>query len=47
MYRNLEKFYHIDYAFLSDDLLKNASLEIGLAKDWLALSDHMPLIVNI
>lgn len=47
MYRNLEKSYHIDYAFLSLDVLQKSFLEIGLAEDWLGLSDHMPLIINV
>lgn len=47
MYRRAAKPYHIDYAFLSEALLPNASIELGLSKDWLHHSDHVPLIVDI
>jgi exonuclease III len=47
MYRKREKSYHIDYAFLSEKLLKGAVCEIGDPVIWLEFSDHMPLIVNI
>jgi exonuclease III len=45
--RNQEKAYHIDYAFLSQNLLPNAILEIGAKEDWLELSDHMPILIKI
>ncbi|WP_027872722.1 endonuclease/exonuclease/phosphatase family protein [Spongiibacter marinus] len=44
--RKQEKPYHIDYVFLSDDLLHSASIEVGDYKDWIALSDHTPLITR-
>lgn len=47
MYRKLSKPYHIDYVFLSDDLLASSHLEVGKPETWLALSDHMPLKVDI
>lgn len=47
LHRKLEKPYHIDYAFLSKQLLDNAKLIIGQVEDWLEHSDHLPLIVNI
>lgn len=47
MHRQIEKPYHIDYAFLSKDLLGKASLEIGKPDDWLRYSDHMPIQINI
>ncbi|HYN54565.1 MAG TPA: endonuclease/exonuclease/phosphatase family protein [Methylotenera sp.] len=42
-----QKPYHIDYAFLSKDVLDRASLKIGAADDWLRHSDHMPLQITI
>jgi len=47
IYRRPDKSYHIDYAFLSEALLKGASLEVGAPAHWLEHSDHMPLIVHI
>ena len=48
MYRNKEKAYHIDYCFVSKDLLeKVSSVEVGSYEDWIKHSDHMPLIVDI
>lgn len=47
MYRKIGKPYHIDYAFLSADLLKFATCEIGDPLKWLETSDHMPLIIDI
>lgn len=42
---NLSFGHHIDYAFLSDSV--QADLRIGDSGDWLAHSDHMPLILDI
>jgi len=47
MHRNTEKPYHIDYSFLSQELLQDAALQIGIPQNWLAYSDHMPLIVDL
>jgi exonuclease III len=47
MYRRIDKPYHIDYAFLSKDVLDRANLEVGSADDWLRYSDHMPLQITI
>ena len=47
MNRKLARGYHIDYAFLSSDLLPRSTLELGLPADWLPHSDHMPLIVDM
>jgi exonuclease III len=47
MYRRTEKPYHIDYAFLSQQLLQGASMEIGDISLWLQFSDHMPLAIEI
>ncbi len=47
MYRKLDKPFHIDYTFLSKNLLGSSSLEIGEAEQWIKQSDHVPLIVTI
>lgn len=47
MHRNIEKPYHIDYAFLSQELLQSAALQIGMSQNWMEHSDHMPLIVDL
>lgn len=45
--RNIEKPYHIDYFFLSSQLLEKSQFEIADEKDWLIISDHMPLSMMI
>lgn len=47
MHRKIEKGYHIDYAFVPDDLLDTTRIEIGRPSDWLEHSDHMPLILDL
>lgn len=47
LHRKADKPYHIDYAFLSSDLLPSSKLSIGKREDWIACSDHMPLSVDI
>lgn len=47
MHRNIKKPYHIDYAFASSTLLSAANFSIGSPKDWISLSDHMPIILDI
>lgn len=47
MYRKLAKPYHIDYVFLSQDLLNSARLTIGQPDNWLEFSDHMPLFFEL
>lgn len=46
-YRKIDKPYHIDYAFCSSDLTEMANLAVGKFDDWIALSDHMPLILDL
>ena len=46
-YRDCKRPYHIDYAFLSSSLLKDAAMSIGAIESWLEHSDHMPLIIDI
>lgn len=45
--KNLKKPYHLDYCFASANLIGGkTSIEVGKHKDWLKLSDHMPLIIE-
>ena len=47
MYRHNHRPYHIDYCFVSEDLLdKLKSVEVGNYNDWIQYSDHVPLIVD-
>ena len=47
MYRHKEKPYHIDYCFVSQDILeKLISVEIGEYESWKLHSDHVPLVVT-
>ena len=47
MYRNMDKAYHVDYAFCSNDLMSQRPPEIGGPAYWLNFSDHMPLIFEV
>ncbi len=48
MYRKQEKPYHIDYCFVSADLLdKVTKVEIGTYENWTAHSDHSPINIDI
>lgn len=48
LYRNIEKSYHIDYAFVSQELITNGyNLQLGKPQDWIDKSDHVPLILDI
>lgn len=47
LHRKIEESYHIDYAFVSEDLISSSSMTIGEYKKWIELSDHMPIIVDI
>lgn len=47
MYRHQDKTYHLDYCFASLSCIgKSTSLTIGDFEEWIAFSDHMPLIVK-
>jgi len=47
MYRHKDKPYHIDYCFVSRDLLgKVRSVEIGGFDEWTKYSDHVPVVVT-
>jgi len=44
----IRKKYHIDYIFSSLNIIKNGfNLTIGNPKNWINLSDHVPLILDI
>jgi len=45
LHRNTKKAYHIDYAFVSSELMAG-SLIIGSPDEWLDYSDHMPLLIE-
>ncbi len=47
MQRKREKPYHIDYAFVSSDLLDGSSIEVGRPDQWLEFSDHMSLVIQL
>jgi len=48
MYRHQDKAYHIDYCFVSKDLLdKLQSVEVGEFELWNQYSDHVPVIVTL
>jgi hypothetical protein len=40
-------YFHLDYCMVSERLLPAASLSIPQMTEWLALSDHVPLILDI
>jgi len=46
--KNIAKQYHIDYFFGSQKFSeKLININVGSAKDWLELSDHMPILCEI
>jgi len=48
MYRKTEKPYHIDYCFASEKIINNGfDLSVGEASEWIELSDHTPIIIEI
>ncbi len=45
--RNIQKPYHIDYAFATEkNFSKIKMLEIGKKEQWLEWSDHMPVVIE-
>ena len=45
--RHKDKPYHIDFAFISGDLLRALqTVEIGEFEFWIKYSDHMPIILS-
>ncbi len=48
MYRKLDKPYHIDYCFASDSIIKSGfKILIDKADNWIDVSDHVPLIIEL
>jgi exonuclease III len=47
MHRNSDKPYHIDYAFIARSMMNGSIIKIGSPSEWLELSDHMPLVVEL
>jgi len=47
LYRQPERPYHLDHAFVPETVLDRTRLTIGDPDIWLQLSDHVPLIVDI
>ncbi|MEM7801687.1 MAG: endonuclease/exonuclease/phosphatase family protein [Chloroflexota bacterium] len=48
LYKNREKPYHLDYIFLSKRLAERQThFEVGRPSEWLAYSDHVPLVCEI
>ena len=47
LHRKEVKPYHIDYVFMSRDLLSCSAIELGNVNTWLSVSDHMPLSATI
>jgi exodeoxyribonuclease III len=46
--KNKNTAYHVDYAFLSRSLLsKLRNVVVGRCDDWLSLSDHAPVLVEL
>ncbi len=47
LYKNKNKPYHLDYCFVSKDLMgKLKKVEVGEYEHWIKTSDHVPLIVE-
>lgn len=47
LHRREEKPYHIDYAFLSSDIIYKSKLSVGKRSEWIGVSDHMPICVEV
>jgi len=47
LYKNIDKPYHLDYCFVSEDIMqKLAGMQIGAYDEWKKYSDHLPLIID-
>ena len=47
LHRKEAKPYHIDYIFMSSNLMENSKIELGKINSWLPVSDHMPICATI
>ncbi len=47
LYRQLNKPYHLDYCFASQDFTQKLNgVDVGLHEQWATYSDHVPLLVE-
>lgn len=46
LHRNPGRPYHIDYIFASESLSGGALMTLGSPSEWLAISDHIPLVAD-
>jgi exonuclease III len=47
LYKNIDKPYHLDYCFVSQDIMSTLTgMQIGGYDDWRKHSDHLPLIID-
>ncbi len=47
LHRNIQKPYHLDYCFASNDLVKNLlTVEVGEHSFWAKYSDHVPVMAT-
>ncbi|MGE3798495.1 MAG: endonuclease/exonuclease/phosphatase family protein, partial [Thermomicrobiales bacterium] len=46
MYRHPDKAFHLDYTFATGSLLNGTTLTVGDPAEWLAMSDHMPVVLE-
>jgi len=47
MYKHEDKPYHLDYCFVSTSLSDSMKCNIGKYENWIDLSDHMPLQIEL
>ena len=48
MNRRAEKPFHLDYVFLPNAWRERVrAVEVGSPADWLGMSDHMPILVDV
>ena len=48
LHRNIEKPYHLDYCVIKENMIEHGvKTTIGKFDDWIGLSDHVPLVVDI
>jgi exodeoxyribonuclease-3 len=48
LYRHQDRPYHLDYCFISDDLVRRLkSVEVGEFGYWSQFSDHVPVMVTL
>lgn len=45
-HKNLDQGFHIDYAFASEEIVKNARLDILSGAEWIGVSDHVPIVLE-